>query len=147
MLFIWNFVHVLLKHSNMLLECVRHCSRHLCLWAGKQDIFYNYTVFSPGRADSTLSASIFFFFFSSKLWHKTWYTTLSHSLEWQKCSQFQKNNLDFKNKVNVGKNYIFFCIYNVQRNSLSAIKQFICWIYIKCLRKSCLWQKITKGTI
>lgn len=69
------------------------------------------------------------FFFSSKLWHKTWYTILSHSLEWQKCSQFQENNLDFKNDVNVGKNYIF-CIYNVQRNSLPAIK-----LHIKCLRK------------
>lgn len=51
-------MYVLLKNPNISLECDRKYSRHLC--AGEQNqIYYVFTMLSPGRANSTLSSSIF----------------------------------------------------------------------------------------
>ena len=51
-------MYVLLKNPNISLECDRQYSRHLC--AGEQNqIYYVFTMLSPGRANSTLSSSIF----------------------------------------------------------------------------------------
>ena len=58
--FIWNFVHVFLKPSNILLACDRQYIRHLC--AEEQNIYYKYTVSLcfPWEAQTLLFLAGFF---------------------------------------------------------------------------------------
>lgn len=120
--FIGNFVHVLLKHSGISLECGRPCSRHLC--ARDRTSIINtpcFTALFPERADSTFSGNIFlkscgyyFLFLNYYCFCIIWSDTQQGESFW--ADLLEMKNFMICHFLKFSGNKFLFIIYTVQFN-------------------------------